>query len=600
MTTLNLGLILLIPGLMYFYLYVIGGTILGFFKQDFSRYFAPLVGYAVFAYTFFGLFYLTTNFFVLLGVFIALLGGCLFWAKKKKIPLSPIPYLSLGLSACVGLYTLHILYPHFLGTDFFHFPPLFDHIKTAFTAAITQSGIPVTNPFCANPDKSYYYFLYYVPLAAIKIIFHTTAYEAELIGEVLTCLIGLPLIVGSVALLKKKECAWWEVLCCFLFIFMSKKIDGSFIGHPIDSLTETLIWTPNTFLASSLLILSLFWIHTKNMTYSFLPALLLAIALGMSPYVFLVAFGGIGIFCLYKLCTQSDKRYFVIKALKLLGWVALFSCPFLWIQLGATDGHGFPIKWNIYFWLNAPPLQRFVGFWTVFLLSQMPILYLINIKFLHFITLKKYALFYGCILASLCISCCLQSTIHGNDLGWRSMFVTVELFTIFAIYYFGGIKSWGLKIVIVGIAIYFVRIPYLKKYTENYIRPLSSESVVAIQRYVGHKDYFLNNIFRDWRMHNTWIGEANAEFAVLTERRSCYMSYPSTQVYCHPDSRNFVEAADRIFNKNLSQQDIEAAKTLKCNKFIFVNTDRNYNEDQILTSFGLRKIYENDQIKIWE
>ena len=101
-------------------------------------------------------------------------------------------------------------------------------------------------------------------------------------------------------------------------------------------------------------------------------------------------------------------------------------------------------------------------------------------------------------------------------------------------------------------------------------------------------------------MHNTWIGEANAEFAVLTERRSCYMSYPSTQVYCHPDSRNFVEAADRIFNKNLSQQDIEAAKTLKCNKFIFVNTDRNYNEDQILTSFGLRKIYENDQIKIWE
>ena len=77
------------------------------------------------------------------------------------------------------------------------------------------------------------------------------------------------------------------------------------------------------------------------------------------------------------------------------------------------------------------------------------------------------------------------------------------------------------------------------------------------------------------------------------------MSHPS-HVYCHPASREFARTADAIFNKNFSQQDIEEAKNLKCNKFIFVNTDPNYHQDHMLQSFGLRKIYENDQIKIWE
>ncbi|MBR6411807.1 MAG: hypothetical protein IKS41_01435 [Alphaproteobacteria bacterium] len=600
MGDLNLFLILMMAFAMYWYFYIVGETVLVLMKQKFHRYFSPLIGYVIFSYIFFILFHVTTNFFAVFSAFLSLLLGCLLLQKTRGIQVSRPPWRALSLALGVAGYVIYILYPKFSEGGFFWSVPLFDHMKIAFTAQIAQTGIPVANPFCAFPEKTYYYFLYHVPLAVMKIVFGATSYEVELSGGMLSCLVGYQLMVGCICLLKGKECSWVEVVTCFVFSFMGRKIPGVFEGHGFDPILETVLWTPNTFLAAFCLIFSLFWIHRNKFSQAYIPALLISVILGLSPYIFLVAFGGLSLFCVYEFCLSKAKKIFFIQAVKLAALVFLFSLPILLIQWGITNTHEFLIKFSIFPWKNiANPIDKTIGFWTVFLLSEMPIIFLINLVCLKISDIKKWHILYFSVLASFGVSYCLRSMISNNDLGWRASFVGIALLTILAAYHVGNIKNWILKIIVITMSLYFISFPYLDE-KHKYVIPLSNETISAIQRYVKQDDYFLNNITRDKMMRDDWEINSNHEFATITERRSCYMSFEGVRAHCTHDLRKLNKTVKRIFNGSVSLDDINAAKNIKCNKFIFHNSDPNWDKDELLTSFGLRKIYENNQIKIWE
>lgn len=115
-------------------------------------------------------------------------------------------------------------------------------------------------------------------------------------------------------------------------------------------------------------------------------------------------------------------------------------------------------------------------------------------------------------------------------------------------------------------------------------------------RHFGPEEYFLNNTHN---AANVWWWDANLDFMIFSKRKSCYSSLPAVSAYCDWRLRLF-NNINVIFEGDPSAQDITNARAIHCDKFVFYQTDPNFNEEEALQAIGLHKIYGNNQIKIYE
>lgn len=602
--TNNLLIVLLISFLMFACFFVIGETFLPSYIKKFRAYFAPVVGYAIYSYIFFLLFYFTTNTFIvwLVNILLIVISICVF-LKRKNYP-SCKYFISIFFPLGIACYITYILSLKYNSGDIILSEQVFDHMKVAITTSILREGLPLQNPFCAFPSQLFYFFLYYVPNAVISISFKVSAYESELISLIVTTLTGIGAMFGTLSVLKKKECSYGEMAILTLFI-LTGSITAVFpyiltTNHGFDSILTTLTWTPQTFIAISYLLLVSIIIYENELKHILLPAFLLAVIAGTSIYIALVAALSLGMFFLVNIFIQhSWVNFKPLFYLSLLGLVLSF--PFLFNQVGVMHSHGFPVGVHIYPWSTLTnPFFQIIGFWTVYYFIQSPVIFIINISFLKINFIKKYSIFYCLIFISILITCFFKTTIENNDLGWRAIFVSIVIFTIFAGYYFSLIKrkiiSYG--IIMLALVCSFSSFELLINSMKAPIRYLSKESLQAIEKHIAPQDYFLNNIIV---VHSYGLARlGNLDFIIWSNRKSCYSGFFQVNAFCNLTLRSYQDTVSRIFQKDIRQEDIEIARRINCNKFIFHYTDPNFKKDKELEAAGLNKIYQNEQIKIYE
>ena len=128
------------------------------------------------------------------------------------------------------------------------------------------------------------------------------------------------------------------------------------------------------------------------------------------------------------------------------------------------------------------------------------------------------------------------------------------------------------------------------------LKYLSQDSFAALEYYIKPDEYFLSNTYENLRGGHF---NGNMDFMVFSKRKSCYASVQAVMAYCAPRLRSF-EPIYRLFNGPIFPQDVQAARSIHCDKFVFHNTDANFYQDARLRAVGLRKIYDNNQIKIYE
>ena len=601
--TYNFYLSFLISVLMFAAFFVVGEVFLPHYIKKFRAYFAPIAGYAVYTYIFFVLFYLTTNFWIVWLINSILLGACLcVFVKRKKYPLK-IFFISLCFSLVISIYIADILSIKYEAQTPFLYQQMFDHMKVTITASISRDGLPLQNPYCAFPTQLSYFFLHFIPSAAISIAFKVNAYTAEIINLIITILTGISVMFGTLNVLKQKECSCKELIVCTLFIITGPlNIFIPFLSgtHGFDSILTTLTWTAHNFLATCYLLLVAVIIYQNKLKYIFFPAFLLAVLAGTSIYIAIVAALGLGIYLILDLFQKPSREYLSnLILLCLLGFILSF--PFILNQSNVMQYHQFPITVHIYPWSTLKnPLFQIIGFFTVYYFLQSPLIFGINLIYLRLKYLKQYAVFYFLIFASVFITCFLKTTIVNNDLGWRAILVSIVIFTIFASYYFSFVKIKILRygLLIVALACSSSSLELSSARNKSPIRSLSKESLQAIEQHVNPQEYFLNNVVIPNARDIVKIG--NLDFVIWSNRRSCYASHLAVQASCDISLRSYKDSVTSIFDGDISPRDIEAARKINCNKFIFHYTDANFNKDKELKAAGLYKIYENTQIKIYE
>lgn len=587
----------------YAFCYLLGEAVLFGRLKKFQYFFAPIAGYALYAYLFFFLFHLTTNrpFTIAVTTLLAATSSYLF-LKRKKFP-SATFFWSLMGATFFAAYAAYVLSPKISTNHFLFAPPVFDHMKTAITASIVNQGLPVINPFAAFPFKLHYYFLFFVPCAAIKIMFGITAFQAEIIGTMLAAFMGVGALTGTVTILKGHDISRKELLiCCLLALTAASKLAVPFLtgGHGFDSLVETLLWTPSTLIATSCLVLVLVLVYKTSAQHRWLLAILLAVILGISSYIAIVTALSLSLLILLDIYKNPEKKKIIQQWINVILLSALLAAPFLFNQAGAAK-QGFPIEIALYPWTTLKnPIIQVAGFWTIFCFLQMPALFIINTFYFRIKYFKKYIVFYIPILMGTAVTCFLKTNIANNDLGWRASFVAVFLLTILASYWLCISKNRLLKGIFLLFILACIRFPFSpldwKHRNWNEPKQLSSESIKAIQTHISTRDYFLNNTF-DY----TWLvpQDGNLEFMIESERKSCYASGDAILAYADHNLYPFLALSHIIFQEKVTAQDILKAKRISCSKFIFHYTDPNFEKEEMLQNAGLEKIYQNEQIKIY-
>ncbi len=592
---------------MYAFFHFLGEAVLFGRLKNFQYFFAPIAGYALYAYLFFFLFHLTTHPLAVIGVTCFLATGSIFlFFKRKKFP-SITYFLSVLLAAVFSIYVAYVLSPVEVNGHLYIEAPLFDHMKTAITASIVNNGIPVINPFAAFPFKLHYYFLSFVPSASIKILFGISAYEAEIVSTMLTALIGLVTIFGTVCILKGKEISPKEIfLGGLLLCTATVGTHWSFMTgvHGFDTYLRTLFWTPHTIIATSCLVLVLVLIYQTGYRLRWLLALLLAVTAGISIYIAIVAALGIGLFILMDIAQNTSKKKTLQQWLPVILLSALLALPFLFNQAGVSS-EKFPVAFSIYHWtLLKNPFVQIVGFLTIYYFSQAPALYIINLVSLRTWALKKYAVFYLVIFSSMFVTCFFRTTIDNNDLGWRAIFVSIFLLIIFSVYWINQTKNKRLKILFILLVLTSCDLPFTALERNHLERKrtkeLSPQSIRAIQQHVSTSDYFLNNVHKYFYLPDGKHWDGNLEFMIMTERKSCYSSLVGIRAYANKKLSPFAAYIGTIFSGTPTSQDILEARRIFCSKFIFHYTDPNFEKEEMLQKAGLEKIYQNEQIKIYQ
>ena len=590
--------------LMYAFFHFLGEAVLfGRFKK-FQYFFAPLAGYALYAFLLFFLFHLTTNRIIITGFTVCLATGSLWlFARRKSFP-PTIYFLSLLLAGGFAVYAAYVLSPRFSAGHILVARPVFDHMKTAITASIVQHGLPVINPFAAFPFKLHYYFLFFVPCAAFKILFGISAYEAEIVSTMISALLSIGTLLGVVSTLKQHIPTRKELLICGLLAMTAAYHAPLRLLtklHGFDSFAETLFWTPHTLLATLCLVLVLVLIHQSGLKHRWLLALGLAVTLGLSAYIAIVAAVSLGLFMVWDIYQSPCKKETTKQWLGVISLSALLAAPFLLNQAGISKS-GFPISFAIFPWtyLKNPVLQV-IGFFTLYCFLQMPALFIINAFYMRPPYFKKQAVFVLPILVSMLIVCFFKTNIANNDLGWRASFVTVFLLTAWAVFWLGRAKKRTIKIGLLVFVLACIRFPFspldLRCRTWNTPRELSQDSIRAIQTHVTPNDYFLNNTF-DYILQVP--ADGNLEFMIGSERKSCFASSPAIHAYADHRLYPLLALSDIIFQEQVTAEDILVAKKIRCSKFIFHYTDSNFDKEEMLQKAGLEKIYQNEQIKIYQ
>ena len=602
----NSWLILLAVGGLFTGSYLLGQVVLMRFKKEYRHYFAPVVGYGVYAYILYVLMHVTTDPWILGGVTLLLFGGSLYVCIKHKNYPPKIYAAALAAGALIAVYVTYIMWVKTAPDGSASLlAPSYDHIKTAITSSIVNTGLPVVNPFCAVPARLAYYFLYYVPSAAQALMLGMSSYEAEVSSAILVVFVSFLALFGTLAVVRQKECDAKAIALCTLLAAtgcMHTYLPFLSPSHGFDSIVTTLVWTPQTLLAVACLLVVIVLIHLHRMKPVLLISFLLAVILGLSVYIAIVAVAGLGLYFIIDMRTNPSPK----EAFKY--WVSAgvlsfcFSLGFIVNQTGGASGQ-FPIAFHIYPWsLGLNPLLEIAGFWTLYCFLQMPMLVLLNAWKLRRDILKQYAPFYVMIFVSLFITCFLKTTIDSNDLGWRAILVAIVLLTVLAAHWFFYIKSKAIRVAIVVLAIVCISTPYNKlnshvRRPSHDIRSFSAQSIAAIRQYITVNDAFLNNIWG----RNTKAWSANIDVMIGLQRNSCYASWGSVKAYCDRRLRPAFELVRYIFwNKEIPEKTIPTARAIGCTKFLFYRTDPNFNNEAELQRAGLRKIYQNDEIKIYE
>lgn len=591
---------------LFVFFYLLGQAILVRYMKDYRAYFAPVVGYAAYAYVLFGMFHITTHPAAVWGVTL-LLGGVGLYSCFKHKSYPPRTYKVALLSGLgIALYVAYIMWIKSEDGQFFFLAPTYDHIKTAITSSIVNTGLPVINPFCTVPARLSYYFLYYVPSAAQVLALGMSSYEAEIASAMLATLLGSLAIFGTLTVVRQKECDWKNIVICTLLMTTGMiHVWAPFLtaAHGFDSILTTLVWTPQTFLSVACLLVVVVLIHQYRMKPTVLLAFLLAIILGLSVYIAIVAVAGLGLFFIVDMLTSSSKKQTVLQWLGVGVLSLAFALLFIANQAGINSGR-FPIAMFIYPWtLWKNLIWQIVGFWTIYCFIQMPMLVLLNAWKLRRDIFKQYSVFYLMIFISIFITCFFKTVIDNNDLGWRAILVAIVLLTVFAAHWFFYIKSKFVRVCLIILAVICINTPFnkLNDYAMrplNLVRPLSAQSLAAIRQHISIHDAFLNNI---WEGKDSSFWNANVDVIIFSQRNSCYANLGAIKAYCHWQLRPFVSLVDAIYwQKEVPVRAVSTARQIGCTKFLFHYLDPNFDNEAALEAAGLRKIYQNDQIKIYE
>ena len=592
-------------GLLYIFCSLLGEAVLHGRLKKFQFFLAPLAGYALYAYLLFFLFHFTTNRIVIAGFSMCLaIASVWLFAKRRVLP-PTIYFLSLLVAGGFAAYVAYVLSPRFSEGHMLISRAVFDHMKTAITASIVHHGLPAINPFAAFPFKLHYYLLFFVPGAALKIMFGISAYEAEIIGAMLSALIGIEALLGVVSSLKQSLPTKKELLLCGLLALTAAcncaPLPLLTKLHGFDSFITTLVWSPHTLIAMSCLALVLVLIHQSGLKHRWLLALGLAVTLGLSAYIAIVAAASLGVFMGWNIYQSSHKKDTIKQWISIILLSILLAAPFITNQASGPNS-GFPISFSIYPWTHLKnPILQVIGFFTLYWCLQMPALFIINAFHMRLQNFKKQLIFLLPILVSMTITCFFKTNIANNDLGWRASFVTVFLLTAWAAVWLNREKNRTIKIALLILTIACVRLPFSPLDPThrmwNSTRNLSQDTIRAIQTYVTPQDYFLNNTF-DYIMQIPANG--NLEFMIATERKSCFASIPAIHAYADHRLYPLLALSDIIFQEEVTTDDILIAKRIRCSKFIFYHTDKNFTQEDMLQAAGLEKIYQNNQIKIYQ
>ncbi len=585
--------------------FLLGDTVLCRYQKESRAYFAPVAGYAVYAYLFYWLLHITTQAWVVWGITGLLAGGSLFlFLRRKEYPGRLYAWGLLFVAGFAG-YLAWVLAPEF--KDGFYWLPAaaYDHVKAAMIPSMVQGGMPVQNPFGALPHYLHYYMLFYIPGACFKILTGAATYDAELLNTLLVGGLGMSTMLGIVSILRGKALARKDFAFCFLLTFTAAcELNFSFLDpivHGMDSFVKMAVWAPQNVISASFLLLAVVWVYQSRWQHKGILAFLLAVTMGASVYIALVGALGLGLLLLADWGGRRERWPVLWQGVQLGLLSLLLALPFIINQAGAMHDM-FPVAVHIYPWSrHLHPLVAILGFWTVYYFLQMPVLFLLAVCAVTRAHIKKYQVFYVMIFASAFVTCFLKTVIDNNDLGWRSVLISIMLLVPLAACRLSTL-SRPIQIGCVVLALALVNLSgsawdKLEHFPAHQLKPLSAQSLAAIRHYVTEDDYFATTPL-DWPGSNPYPG--NLDFMLLTERRSCYASRGAVHAYCYYELRPLYLWMQKLFAGEFSQKDVEKLRQYQCSKFIFHQTDKNFDKDAALAAVGLRKVYQNEQIKIYE
>ena len=449
-----------------------------------------------------------------------------------------------------------------------------------------------------------HYVLFYVPGPCLKILTGATVYSVELVNSMLACWMGVGALFGVVRVLRGKPFGWRDIAFCSILLFSTaaeRHFPFMSFAHGMDNVITTSLWAPQTLMAASFLLLAVVCVHLYRWKYKWLVAVLLAGSMGASVYIALVAALGFGLFLLADWGGRRNRLPILWQGVQVGLFSLLLALPFIWNQTGAMYDM-FPVAVHIYPWSrNLHPVLAVLGFWTVYYFLQMPVTFLLAVWGMTKEHLRKYTLFYVMIFASAFITCFLKTIIDNNDLGWRAVLISIMLLIALATCRWSTasrIVQWSVVLTALLMVNFPIsRLDRFNAWVPYKLKPLSAQSIAAIRQYVSTQDYFVSNPL-DLPHSGTW--HANLYFMLLTERRSCYASGGAVYAYCRFELRPLYKKTMEIFDGDITQADVDEVRRYKCNKFIFHKSDKNFKQDAALAAVGLRKIYQNEQIKIYE
>ncbi|MBB4277735.1 hypothetical protein [Rhizobium mongolense] len=425
---------------------------------------APVIGLGIFGAAGVSILHLVALTAVNVCVVVITLSAVAFWLSSSPVepffrsPNNPSPSW-VAVAFLLGLLPAFAIIPQYYGGSASVGAPIWDHAKIAIIDQIAQNGLPPYNPYYSEAGNSptlIYYYVWHFIAACLAVITGGSGWEADIALTGLTALFSTFVVAWlAVARSSCADAAWWvlPLLLTGSLQSMVRFVSGNWLDtwmvheQELQRWLFAVTWAPQHVFSGTVALIVMV-AYTRVLYQSARSDWVLAVFMGTmlaSAYGSSAWAGGLSLILILPIVgilsvphlLKSNRLLEVAISLSLTVAVAVLCGGILMYEQSSILHTRRVVEvWVYPIFLGKSWFYDIVGFWTVFAILQLGIIF-VSFNIWNYWLMRHRSTFFSCVDHVMFISVgilllCTQflhSTLYDNDLGWRVLIPAMLIMT---------------------------------------------------------------------------------------------------------------------------------------------------------------------------